>query len=92
MERLLTLLYDTKAMILEIGSPSRRTTMMGDENSNDLCFHLNLLEERREIAAIREAAYKKEMEKYYNARVRGKRFKIGDWVLRNNEAGRQESQ
>jgi hypothetical protein len=76
----------------EIGSPSRRTSMSGDESNADLRLHLNLLEERREVAAIREATYKRQMEKYYNARVKERRFKIGDWVLRSNEASMQENQ
>jgi hypothetical protein len=51
----------------EFGSPSRRTTLSKADNNEDLRTHLNLLEERREVAAIREATYKRQMEKYYNA-------------------------
>jgi hypothetical protein len=47
----------------EIRSPSRRTGTPENENNSDLRLHLNLLEERRRIAAIREATYKTQMEK-----------------------------
>ncbi|GJT84527.1 reverse transcriptase domain-containing protein [Tanacetum coccineum] len=47
---------------------------------------LDLLEERREQAAIQEAKSKAKMEKYYNARVRNTSFKPRDLVYRNNEA------
>jgi hypothetical protein len=57
----------------EINSPIRRTTIMGDDNSNDPRLHLNLLEERREIAAIREATYKKEMEKILQCQSQGEK-------------------
>ncbi|GJT94993.1 reverse transcriptase domain-containing protein [Tanacetum coccineum] len=49
-----------------------------------------LLEERREQAAITEAKSKRQMEKYYNAKVRNTSFKPGDLVYRNNEASRAE--
>ncbi|GJS39206.1 hypothetical protein Tco_0564249 [Tanacetum coccineum] len=49
-----------------------------------------LLEEKREQAAIAEAKSKRQMEKYYNAKVRNTRFKPGDFVYRSNEASRAE--
>nr|GEZ36931.1 reverse transcriptase domain-containing protein [Tanacetum cinerariifolium] len=51
-----------------------------------LTMKLNLLEERRECVAIREAKAKLKMTKYYNARVRGVTFRPGDFVYRNNDA------
>nr|GEX52673.1 reverse transcriptase domain-containing protein [Tanacetum cinerariifolium] len=50
----------------------------------------NLLEEKREEAAIQEAKSKAKMEKYYNARVRNTSFKPGDLVYRNNKASHTE--
>nr|GEV01240.1 reverse transcriptase domain-containing protein [Tanacetum cinerariifolium] len=55
-------------------------------NDEVLRLNLDLLEERRERAAIREAKAKLKMTKYYNARVRGVTFKPGDFVYRSNDA------
>nr|GEZ92651.1 reverse transcriptase domain-containing protein [Tanacetum cinerariifolium] len=41
---------------------------------------------RRERAAIREANTKLKMTDYYNARVQGVTFRLGDFVYRSNEA------
>ncbi|GKF00321.1 hypothetical protein Tco_0023671, partial [Tanacetum coccineum] len=46
----------------------------------------DILEERREKAAVREAKSKAKMEKYYNAKVRSTAFRLGDFVYRNNKA------
>ncbi|GKG38121.1 hypothetical protein Tco_0457344, partial [Tanacetum coccineum] len=35
-------------------------------NDKELRLNLDLLEEQREISAIREARYKQQVEKYYN--------------------------
>ncbi|XP_076891166.1 uncharacterized protein LOC143542477 [Bidens hawaiensis] len=88
-----SLTYGTEAMIfVEIGSPTRRMQLTEVGNENDLRLNLNFTEERREMAARRETEYKKKMEKYYNSRMREVRFKVGDLVLRENEASRQASQ
>nr|GEV11415.1 reverse transcriptase domain-containing protein [Tanacetum cinerariifolium] len=55
---------------------------------NELLLNLDLLEEQREIAAIREAIYKQLVEKYYNKKVRHVQFKVGEFVLRKNKASR----
>ncbi|GJW19552.1 reverse transcriptase domain-containing protein [Tanacetum coccineum] len=55
-------------------------------NDAELRLNLDLLEERRERAAIREAKTKLQMTKYYNARVRGVTFRPGDFVYRSNDA------
>ncbi|GJZ44885.1 reverse transcriptase domain-containing protein [Tanacetum coccineum] len=55
-------------------------------NDEELRLNLDLLEERRERAAIREAKAKLNMKKYYNARVRGFTFRPGDFVYRSNDA------
>jgi hypothetical protein len=60
-------------------------------NDLDLRSNLNMLEERREWVAVKEASYKKQLEKYYNSRVRMITFEIRDMVLRENEASGQES-
>ncbi|GJZ93049.1 reverse transcriptase domain-containing protein [Tanacetum coccineum] len=53
-------------------------------------INLDLLEEMREEAAIREAKSKAKMEKYYNAKVQNTGFKPGDLVYHNNDASRVE--
>ncbi|GKE02155.1 hypothetical protein Tco_1390138 [Tanacetum coccineum] len=55
-------------------------------NNDELLLNLDLLEEKREHAAIREAQSKLKMARYYNARVRGVTFKPGDFVYQNNAA------
>ncbi|GJU74210.1 reverse transcriptase domain-containing protein [Tanacetum coccineum] len=86
------LTYETEAVIpAEIGMPTIRTTEVDlVQNNEALEINLDLLEERREEAAIREAKSKAKMEKYYNAKVRNTSFKPGDLVYRNNDASRAE--
>ncbi|GJY99301.1 reverse transcriptase domain-containing protein [Tanacetum coccineum] len=87
-----SLTYGTEAVIpAEIRMPTFRTAEL-DMTKNDeaLQINLELLEERREQAAITEAKSKRQMEKYYNAKVRNTSFKPGDLVYRNNEASRAE--
>ncbi|GJT53412.1 hypothetical protein Tco_0988466 [Tanacetum coccineum] len=60
------------------------------QNDEALEINLDLLEERREQAAIREAKSKAKMEKYYNSKVRSTSFKPGDLVYRSNDASHME--
>ncbi|XP_076954457.1 uncharacterized protein LOC143628891 [Bidens hawaiensis] len=91
-ETLFSLTYETEAMIpAEIGVPTRRTLQRERGDEVDLRLNLNLEEERREVAA-RDVVYKKNIERYYNARVGEVKFKAGDLVLRENEASRKEDQ
>ncbi|GJS14713.1 reverse transcriptase domain-containing protein [Tanacetum coccineum] len=85
-----SLTYGTEAVIpAEIGMPTYRTAVVDTvHNDEELRLNLDLLEERRDRAAICEAKAKMKMTKYYNARVRGVTFKPGDFVYRNNEASR----
>ncbi|GKC02178.1 reverse transcriptase domain-containing protein [Tanacetum coccineum] len=77
------------AWVEEIGIPTHRTCKL-NEKTNDQELHLNLdlLEERREIAAIREARYKQRVKKYYNKKVQHVQFKVGEFILRKNNASR----
>ncbi|GKA93817.1 reverse transcriptase domain-containing protein [Tanacetum coccineum] len=85
-----SLTYGTEAVIpAEIGMPTLRTAKVDlVQNNEALEINLDLLEERREEAAIREAKSKEKIEKYYNAKVRNTSFKPGDLVYRNNDASR----
>nr|GEV25135.1 reverse transcriptase domain-containing protein [Tanacetum cinerariifolium] len=92
-ETTFSLAYGTKAVIpSEIGIPTRRRIQGPDEeNKEALRMNLNLLEEKREIAAIREARQKQLVEKCYNQRVYHKQFKVGEFVLLKNKLSKVES-
>ncbi|GJY30558.1 reverse transcriptase domain-containing protein [Tanacetum coccineum] len=83
-----SLTYGTEAVIpAEIGMPTYRTAAVDVvHNDEELRLNLDLLEEKRERAAICEAKAKRKMTKYYNARVRGVTFRPGDFVYRSNDA------
>nr|GEZ37947.1 reverse transcriptase domain-containing protein [Tanacetum cinerariifolium] len=83
-----SLTYRTEAVIpAEIGMPTYRTTVVDAVNNDEeLRLNLDLLEERRELAAINEARSKSKNTKYYNSRVRGVAFQPGDFVYRSNDA------
>ncbi|GJW49047.1 hypothetical protein Tco_0090398 [Tanacetum coccineum] len=72
-----SLTYGTEAVIpAEIGMPTLRIVEMDMVQNNEaLEINLDLLEERIEQAAIREAKSKAKMEKYYNSKVCSKSFK-----------------
>ncbi|GJU08184.1 reverse transcriptase domain-containing protein [Tanacetum coccineum] len=85
-----SLTYGTEAVIpAEIGMPTHRMSNVNEKtNDQDLRLNLDMLDKRREIEAIREARYKQQVEKYYNKKVRHVQFKVGEFVLRKNEASR----
>ncbi|GJV89620.1 reverse transcriptase domain-containing protein [Tanacetum coccineum] len=66
-----SLTYGTEAVIpAEIGMPTYRTATVDIvRNDDEIRLNLDLVEERREQAAIREAKAKSKMMRYYNARV-----------------------
>ncbi|GKD93788.1 reverse transcriptase domain-containing protein, partial [Tanacetum coccineum] len=69
-----SLTYGTEAVILvEIRMTSIRCAEVNHaENDEELLWNLDILVERREKAVVREARNKAKMEKYYNAKERGK--------------------
>ena len=89
-----SLTYGSEAVIpAEIGMPTHQTMLYNPEDSEEQQrLNLDLLQERREMAAIREAKYKAKIEQYYNRRVKPMAFKVGDFVFRKNEASRVENQ
>nr|GEY77655.1 reverse transcriptase domain-containing protein [Tanacetum cinerariifolium] len=66
-----SLTYGTEAVIpTEIRMPTYRTAVVNVVNNDEeLRLNLDLLEERRERTAVREAKSKSKMTNYYNARV-----------------------
>nr|GEV38615.1 reverse transcriptase domain-containing protein [Tanacetum cinerariifolium] len=87
-----SLTYGAKAVIpTEISMPTLRTAEVDMIKNNEvLGISLDLLEEKREQAAIQEARNKAKMEGYYNARVRSTSFCPGDFVYQSNEASHAE--
>ncbi|KAK3021959.1 hypothetical protein RJ639_045654 [Escallonia herrerae] len=83
-----SLSFGTDALIpVEIGLPSLRVVTDDPvQNEEDLRANLDLLDERREQAAVRLAAYKHRVSKFYDQRVRHRAFRVGDLVLRRIEA------
>ena len=62
--------------------PSFRTSNFEKKNNEiELRLNLDLINEKRERAKIRQAAYKHQVAKYYNQRVGHKSFLPGDLVL-----------
>ncbi|GKE45789.1 reverse transcriptase domain-containing protein [Tanacetum coccineum] len=87
-----SLTYETEAVIpAEIGMPTFRTAEVDvAKNDEALEINLELLEEKHEQAAIREAKSKRHMEKYYNTKVQNTSFKPRHLVYRSNKASRAE--
>ncbi|XP_071739881.1 uncharacterized protein [Rutidosis leptorrhynchoides] len=87
-----SLVYGSEAVIpTEILVPTHRVANFDEEANDDaLGENLNFIEERRLMAAIREANNKPQIAKYYNKRVRALSFDVSEWVLRNNDASRAE--
>ncbi|XP_071726006.1 uncharacterized protein [Rutidosis leptorrhynchoides] len=74
------LVYGSEAMIpAEIFVPIRRVANFVETANNDtLCENLNFLEERRSMAALKEANNKQQIVKYYNKKVRALAFDVGE--------------
>ena len=79
-----SMVYGTESIIpIEVGVPSFRTSNFNKENNEvELRLNLDLLDEKRESAKICQAAYKHQVTKYYNQRVKHKSFLPSDLVLR----------
>ncbi|XP_071694586.1 uncharacterized protein [Rutidosis leptorrhynchoides] len=88
-----SLVYGSEAVIpAEITVPTERILSYSKgENDERLRTNLNYAEERREMAAIREAANKQRIAKYYDKRVRARTYKVGDLVWRDNQASRAQN-
>jgi hypothetical protein len=71
---------------VEISEPSNRVQHFNEkDNEMLLCESNDLLEEVREEAALKNAAYQQKMAKYHDVKVVPKKFKEGDLVLRKAE-------
>ena len=88
-----SLAYGVEAMIpVEIRVPSlRRGTYNQEENFALQRYELDLLEEKRDLAALRIASYKWRSKRYFNSKVKERRFKEGDLVLRKINSNTKET-
>ena len=87
--------FDTEAVIpAEIGVSSIRHAHYDEGTNNDeLRLSLDCLAEVRDEVALRMARYQQKMQKYYNQRVKLKRFNPDDMVLRKvSQATRDPAQ
>ena len=67
----------------EIGLPTHRIqTYDPDNNREERRLDLDLIEERREDAEVRQAAYQQRAAKFYNQRVKSRPIAVGDLVLK----------
>ena len=70
-------------ILVEVGIPSLRCeTHNPEENHALMCYKLDLLEEKRDLAALITASHKQQSERYFNSKVKERRFKEGDLILR----------
>ncbi|CAJ2659678.1 unnamed protein product [Trifolium pratense] len=79
--------YGTEAVIpVEIGEPSRRTEQPLDEEQNDeaLREELDLVEEIRTGASLKEATLKQKIAARHDTKVIKREFEVGSLVLRRN--------
>ena len=89
------LTFGTEAIILvEVGLTSYQVKTYEDQkNQQELNSNLDLIDEVREEAIKRMAKHKEAMAKYYNRKVKVRRFNIGDLVLRKvSQATKDPSQ
>ncbi|XP_071740606.1 uncharacterized protein [Rutidosis leptorrhynchoides] len=88
-----SLVYGSEAVIPAEITISTERILSYNEEENDEKLHNNLdyEEERREMVAIREAANKQRIVKYYDRRVRARMYKMGDLVWRDNQASRAQN-
>ena len=81
------LAYGTEAVIpVEIEEPSRRTEALPEEEINyaALLEKLDLVEEIRTRAVLREASLKQKIAIRYDAKVIRREFEVGSLVLKRN--------
>ena len=89
------LTFGIEAVILvEVGLTSYQVKTYEDQkNQQELNSNLDLIDEVREEAMKRMAKHKEAMAKYYNRKVKVRRFNIGDLVLRKvSQATKDPSQ
>ncbi|KAM2041239.1 hypothetical protein ACFX16_035078 [Malus domestica] len=79
-----SLAFGTEAVVLvELEQPTFRVqNYVQSENDKQLTLNLDLVEEHRNQAHLRNVAYKQRIFNYYDSRVKPCSFKVGEWVLK----------
>ncbi|KAM1545004.1 hypothetical protein ACFX10_045393 [Malus domestica] len=79
-----SLAFGTNAVVpVELEQATFRVQNYGQsENDKQLTLNLDLVEEHRNQAHLRNVAYKQRISNYYDSRVKPRSFKVGDWVLK----------
>ncbi|XP_075660269.1 uncharacterized protein LOC142630155 [Castanea sativa] len=87
------LTFGTEAIIpVEVGLTSFRVKTYEDQkNQQERNSNLNLIDEVKEEAMKRMAKHKEAMARYYNRKVRVRRFNTRDLVLRKVSQGTMDS-
>ncbi|KAJ9542724.1 hypothetical protein OSB04_029230, partial [Centaurea solstitialis] len=86
-----SLVYGCEAVLpIESQVPVARHRTI-EQNSIDLCYDIDALEELREKAFQKMASQKAMVERYFNKKVKVKVFQVGDHVLRRVFLNTQES-
>ena len=68
---------------IEVKIPTIRTHAYDQaSNQSELEVSLDLIEERRDEAQLKNVAYQQRATRYFNKRVRDQKFGVGDLVLR----------
>ena len=89
-----SLIFEMEAVnSIELKLPSTRVVAFNKQhNPQDLRVNLDLLEEKREEAQVRMAAYRRKVARYYNSRVRSKTLRVRDLVLQRVTVSQPQSQ
>ncbi|XP_071903303.1 uncharacterized protein [Coffea arabica] len=89
-----SLTYGSEAVVpTKYITPSPRMAAYAAEiNEEERRVDLDLVEEKRDMAAAKAALYKNILTGYYNTRVKHLRLNPGDLVLRKNSVSRAEPQ
>ena len=77
------MVYGAEAMIpAEYEATSQRRAAFNPTKNNELlAANLDLLEETRDRAQLKVATYQLRVARYYNKKVRVRRYRVGDLVL-----------
>ena len=79
-----SLVYGTESAIpTEVHVKTTISNILTPKENDELMYlSLDLLDEKREAARLRNASYQIKVAKSYNKKVRSRTFQEGDWVLR----------
>ncbi|KAJ4702859.1 Transposon Ty3-I Gag-Pol polyprotein [Melia azedarach] len=79
-----SLAFGTEAVILaKIGIPTYQTLSFQEQRNNEVLYvNLDMLKEKKETAQVLVATYQQKSFRYYNKKVKARRFMEGDLVLR----------